>query len=241
MPASAERPIDWLDGFYHGSDHERWVTADQGSRFAKQIAGDHNPLHDPDSSRFCVPGDLLFALILRRYGLARRFALSFRGMLRAGTRLRFPSQPSERFMLADENDRDTVEVCHEQPLADDLAGRLALIEAYVACSGETFPDRLGPLLAEAGVMFNPQRPFLVYDGMNLAMDRAPGAGLEVRPVDASLTVNGKRADVQFDYQLIDADGTPGTASKRMVVSGLRAYDAEAMAAVIAAYQARRAQ
>jgi len=241
MPASTALETDWLDDFHNGDGNQRWVTADQGSRFAKEIAGDHNPLHDPDSPRFCVPGDLLFALIVRRYGLARHFALTFRGMLRADTRLTFPSQPAPAFIIADENGRDTVAVNHDQPVPSDPAAQLALIEAYVACSGETFPDRLGPLLAEAGVMFNPQRPFLVYDSMALEIERAPGTDVQVTPLDASLTVNGKRAAVQFDYRISDADGALGEASKRMVVSGLRAYDADAMAAVIAAYQARRAQ
>jgi hypothetical protein len=241
MPASTAPATDWLDDFYNADSDQLWVTADQGSRFAKEIAGDHNPLHDAESSRFCVPGDLLFALIVRRYGLARHFSLSFRGMLRAGTRLSFPSQPAQAFTIADENDRDTVEVQYDRPVTTDPAALLALIEAYVASSGETFPDRLGPLLAEAGVMFNPQRPFLVYDGMALDIQRAPGTDVRVTPADASLAVNGKRADVQFDYRIADGDGALGEASKRMVVSGLRPYDAEAMTAVIAAYHARRAR
>ena len=33
------------------------ICADQASNFAKAIAGDFNPLHDPDNRRFCIPGD----------------------------------------------------------------------------------------------------------------------------------------------------------------------------------------
>ena len=38
------------------------VSAEQGSDFAKNISNDFNPIHDPLNKRFCVPGDLLFAL-----------------------------------------------------------------------------------------------------------------------------------------------------------------------------------
>ena len=234
--ASGHEP---LSAFYYQDGERLRVSADQGSRFAKQVAGDHNPLHDVEAPRFCVPGDLLFALISHRYGLSRRFALSFKGMLRADTPLVFPPRSGSEFTIAGDDGREYVRVTHETPLPSDEAARLALIRAYVGCSGETFPDRLCPLLAEAGVMFNPQRPFLVYDSMALDLERAPGANVAVVPQDASLTVNGKRADVQFDYRIVDGDGVIGHAAKWMVVSGLRAYDDDTMTAVIDAYHARR--
>lgn len=231
-----------LERFYHRDGNRLWVTAEQGSGFAKQVAGDHNPLHDADAPRFCVPGDLLFALIVERYGLAQRFALSFRGMLRAGTPLVLPARDDQpAFMITGEDAREYVAVTHESPLADDAGGRDALVRAYVACSGETFPDRLCPLLADAGVMFNPKRPFLVYDSMHLNLERAPGDGVAVTPQAPSLTLDGKRADVQFNYRIEDAHGAIGEAGKRMVVSGLRDYDAATMDRVISAYQARRAR
>ena len=241
MSAIAASSNEPLSAFYHREGDRLWVDADQGSGFAKRVAGDHNPLHDVDAPRFCVPGDLLFALIAHRYGLAQRFALSFRGMLRADTPLVFPSRPGSEFAIAGDDGREYVHVTHETPLPSDEAARLALIRAYVGCSGETFPDRLCPLLAEAGVMFNPQRPFLVYDSMALELERGPGIDVAVTSQDASLTVNGKRADVQFDYRIEDGDGVIGHAAKRMVVSGLRDYDDEAMTAVIGAYHARRGE
>ena len=45
------------------------ISAEQASRFAKGVAGDYNPIHNPDARRFCVPGDLLFTLVLVKFGL----------------------------------------------------------------------------------------------------------------------------------------------------------------------------
>lgn len=239
MSATAASTTEPLSRFHHQDGDWLWVGADQGSGFAKRVAGDHNPLHDAEAPRFCVPGDLLFALVAHRYGLARHFALSFRGMLRADTPLHFPPRPGREFAIADNDQREYVYITHDAPLPSNEAARLALIRAYVGCSGETFPDRLCPLLAEAGVMFNPQRPFVVYDSMALDLERAPGIDVGVTPLDESLTVNGKRADVRFNYRIEDGNGVIGHAAKQMVVSGLRDYDAEAMDAVIEAYQARR--
>ncbi len=53
-------------------------TREQASRFAKQIANDYNPLHDVDNSRFCVPGDLLFAKIAMSEGLSADMKVVFR-------------------------------------------------------------------------------------------------------------------------------------------------------------------
>ena len=42
------------------------ISAEQASRFAKGVAGDYNPIHNPGARRFCVPGDLLFTLVLTK-------------------------------------------------------------------------------------------------------------------------------------------------------------------------------
>ena len=49
----------------------------QASRFAKQVADDFNPLHDVDAKRFCVPGDLLFAVLIQHLGLYPRMNFTF--------------------------------------------------------------------------------------------------------------------------------------------------------------------
>ena len=66
------------------------ISAEQASDFAKTVAGDFNPLHDPDNRRFCVPGDLLFTVLLQHYGINQRMQFRFSGMVGAGV-LRAPS------------------------------------------------------------------------------------------------------------------------------------------------------
>ena len=53
------------------------ISAEQASHFAKGVAGDYNPIHNPDARRFCVPGDLLFALVLAKFGLSRHMTFRF--------------------------------------------------------------------------------------------------------------------------------------------------------------------
>ncbi|MGL5048946.1 MAG: DUF3581 family protein, partial [Shewanella sp.] len=53
------------------------VSAQQASDFAKKIAQDFNPIHDVGAKRFCVPGDLLFALVLTQYGLSQSMKFGF--------------------------------------------------------------------------------------------------------------------------------------------------------------------
>lgn len=225
---------------YH--DHQAdsvTISAHQGSRFAKEIAGDHNPLHDPDAPRFCVPGDLLFALVVNRYGLADRMALTFRGMLRAGTTLEFPPTSAPQFSITDSAARDYVSVTYGTSLPVPAAAVRGLIEAYVACSGQTFPDRLQPLLERHGVMFNPDRPLVVYDSMALSFHRPMTNPPTLRLIDAQLQVSGKRGDARFDFEILEGGCAVGQCSKKMVVSGLRPYDAAAMDDVVSRYQASR--
>lgn len=95
--ATGETPQELLRPYYRDEGGALRISAERGSRFAKEVAGDHNPIHDAEAPRFCVPGDLLFALVLQRYGAARELALAFRGLLRADTPLQFPDIDATRF------------------------------------------------------------------------------------------------------------------------------------------------
>lgn len=230
---------DFLSGFHQSDGATCSVSADQGSRFAKAIAGDHNPLHDADAPRFCVPGDLLFALIIGHYGLAREIELTFKGMLRAEAPLSFPENPGPAFSICGEGDREYVSVTMQDALETTPAGRLALVRAYVACSGQTFPDLLDPLLEAHGVMFNPDRPFVVYDSMQIQLLQPPQPDVSLQLEDSALKVEGKRGDARFDFVILQAGERIGHCTKQMVVSGLRDYDRDRMAELIARYQQRR--
>ncbi len=233
---SADNPTAALLEPFHDVDATGVrISAHQGSRFAKAIAGDHNPIHDIDAPRFCVPGDLLFALIAGRYGLAQRVQLTFRGMLRADTPLWFPEPRDGQFSITDAGGREYVTAQFDNPLDITSEALRGLIETYVGCSGKTFPDLMVPLLEEHGVMFNPDRPLVVYDRMEIRLSAAPTSPPTMALESTTLTVSQKRGDARFGYRILEADRPIGTCSKQMVVSGLRPYDHERMNAMVERY------
>ena len=61
----------FLNDYFTESNDDIVISAQQASRFAKEVAGDFNPIHNLDAKRFCVPGDLLFSLVLAKYGLSQ--------------------------------------------------------------------------------------------------------------------------------------------------------------------------
>ena len=71
-------------------------TRQQGSEFAKQVANDFNPLHDIDAKRFCVPGDLLFSVIIAKSGLHKQMTFNFSGMVSENNTLTFPKEINKR-------------------------------------------------------------------------------------------------------------------------------------------------
>ena len=56
----------FIDQFASQSGAQLSINVHQASQFAKSVSGDFNPIHDPSNRRFCVPGDLLFALAVER-------------------------------------------------------------------------------------------------------------------------------------------------------------------------------
>jgi hypothetical protein len=103
----------FLQSFHHESAEGVRITPEQASRFAKEIAGDFNPIHDPGAKRFCVPGDLLFSLVLARYGLSTGMCFTFSGMVGADALLQFPATEAAKFAVTDERERVCLSVERE--------------------------------------------------------------------------------------------------------------------------------
>ena len=91
----------FLDPFHSSNQNTISISAEQASSFAKSVSNDFNPIHDVDSKRFCVPGDLLFALVLQRYGLSQEMSFNFSGMVSSDTELLFPETPGDDFEILD--------------------------------------------------------------------------------------------------------------------------------------------
>ena len=72
-------------------------TRQQGSDFAKKVADDFNPLHNIEAKRFCVPGDLLFSVIIAKSGLNKEMSFNFSGMVNDGIALTFPNEIIDNF------------------------------------------------------------------------------------------------------------------------------------------------
>ena len=218
----------FLDDFYTVTDGWIRIGADQASQFAKQIAGDFNPIHDPDAKRFCVPGDLLFALVLARGGLSERMSFYFRGMVGDDVPLQFPDAQADSLDVTDANGKVYLHVERSGETTSDAQVIEAFVRRYVAFSGRNFPHFLHPLLAAEKVMFNPDRPMVIYDSMGFHLGRLDAAVPEMELSDSRLEVSGKRADALLDFQISAAGETIGTGEKKLVVSGLREYDEERM-------------
>lgn len=211
----------------------------QASDFAKKVAGDFNPIHDPDAKRFCVPGDLLFAVVLAKYGLSQQMHFKFLGMVGDGTALKFPEKMPDKLSIADEKDKEylTVEASgdtnNEESLIDILTRR------YVEFSGQTFPHILVPLMREHQVMINPKRPLVIYESMSIDMMKMDVSDITLELTGSSLEVNGKRGDATLEFSLLDSGEVVGKGKKTMVLSSLRPFDEGVIAQLVEEYSASK--
>jgi len=112
---------------------------------------------------------------------------------------------------------------------------------YVAASGKNFPHTMKPLMESNGVMFNPDRPMVMYDSMTVTLDSLHAASPELELHNATLEANGKRGQVTLEYRLMSGDQALGTVSKRLVLGGLRPYCPDAMADVVAQFYRLKAR
>ena len=212
-----------IDQYFSEPNGNVCFTREQGSQFAKQMADDFNPLHDIDATRFCIPGDLLFAVILAKYGISQHMEFMFSGMVVAGVQLFMP-EPAEDMYINDEEGKEYLRVKRTGGLSHDEILLQNLTQSYVQFSGQTFPHILVPLLAEKNVMIHPDRPLVIYQSMSIDLDSLDVKQPVLRGDYNKLEVNGKRGSVELAFHLEDNGEVVGRGKKHMLVTGLRAYD-----------------
>lgn len=220
------------DGCFH-------CTAEQSSRFAKDVAGDHNPLHDADGRPFCVPGDLLFALVLMRCGLSRRMIFRFREMVGADEPIHVPATQADWFAVqqADGGTYLDVERGGDLCLEDEVIE--PFIREYVAFSGKTFPHYMIPVMREHGVMFRPERPLVIYDSMGFELEHLELGAPRLQRSGASLNVTGKRGEAVMRFDITSDGRNVGSGWKKLLIGGLREYDEARMEAFVEEFYRRK--
>lgn len=224
-----------IEEYYQLEDSKLSFTRQQASNFAKKVAGDFNPIHDVDSKRFCVPGDLLFSVILHHYGLRQKMIFNFSGMVNDGTELSLPDCTEEHLAILDAKGKKYLAI----ECSGERTTNAALIESlsthYVEFSSQAFPHILIPLMQEQNVMINPDRPLIIYESMSFELNTLDVEDIQLELTNKLLQVNGKRGDVTLEYNLLSNAEHVGHGCKRMVLSGLRELEQSGIDKLIATY------
>lgn len=229
-----------LDHYYSGDEGGLSFTRQQASSFAKQIADDFNPLHDHDAKLFCVPGDLLFAVTLARYGLSQRMCFTFSGMVGDGIELHYKNVADNDLVLVDETGKSYLsierdgDVTRKPLLINDFTRR------YVEFSGKNFLQVLVPEMIREGIMINPDRPLVIYQSMSIDLQTLdiPEPSLDLE--ETRIQVEGKRGDVRMLFCLKSGDRVVGEGEKRMALRGLKPYDPASMQRLVESYEGYKA-
>tara|TARA_R110002074_G_scaffold366065_2_gene539903 strand:+ start:32773 stop:33480 length:708 start_codon:yes stop_codon:yes gene_type:complete len=224
-----------LKQFYSKEGQQVHVSREQASCFAKSVAGDFNPIHNIDARRFCVPGDLLFAVALTELGISQNMRFDFESMVTEQTVVTLPEQLSNEFSLLDQNNKSQMTIHSSGKQTSDSTFITNLIEKYVQFSGRTFPEILVDLMQKNGVMINPARPLIIYKDMAIHIDQFPQGELSLEFSGASMDVDGKKGSVKLEFDLAVDGRSIGHGTKEMVVSGLRPYDQSAIDEIVSEY------
>ncbi|TMN45619.1 DUF3581 family protein [Pseudoalteromonas sp. S2755] len=226
-----------LEPYYQQQANEITITREQGSLFAKGVADDYNPLHDIDAKKFCVPGDLLFSLVLKHYGLSENMEFSFVGMVDETTTLILPEGAAQFDITA--NDKVMLSVSRTGETSNCPTLINSLTRNYVEFSGTTFPHVIIPLMGEQEVMINPARPMVIYESMSIHMDDISVTEVALEAATPEFSYEGKRGKINLRFNLLSNGTKVGYGEKHMLVSGIREYCQQTVDDLIAYYNDRK--
>ncbi len=226
-----------LSPFYQESAQKISFSRDQGSNFAKSMADDFNPLHDTDAKKFCVPGDLLFSLVLQKYGISKKMHFTFSGMVNENVNLTFP-EGAEQFDVTD-GDKVYLTVKRSGDTSRCQALTQSLTKNYVEFSGTTFPHVIVPLMGEKDVMINPARPMVMYQSMSIDLDKLELTDPVLEFGEPEFEYEGKRGNITLRFNLLENGEIVGRGEKHMLVSGIKEYCPTAISELINIYNDRK--
>jgi hypothetical protein len=98
---------------------------------------------------------------------------------------------------------------------------------------------LVPLLIKEQVMFNLDRPLVIYESMTLKFEHLNFSQPRLEMLEPTMEVNGKRATAYLHFQIKDGDAVVGAGFKKLAVSGLREYEQAPLQAFVDGYLARK--
>lgn len=228
-----------LETFYSEASNKIHFSRQQASDFAKKIAGDFNPIHNVEAKRFCVPGDLLFALLLKKFGISQKMRITFSGMVPDNIALHFNDDNDNEITIVDDKEKEYLSITRSGDCSKDAALIHNLTCRYVEFSGQTFPHILVPLMTEQRVMINPNRPLVIYESMVIDIDDLNIEQPQLELSNSTLKVDGKRGIVCLTFNLLSSGNIIGKGEKNMVLSGLREYDESKIQRLVENYDAHK--
>ncbi|MCZ4295383.1 DUF3581 domain-containing protein [Vibrio sinaloensis] len=229
----------FLTPYFSQEKNQFQFTRQQASHFAKKVAGDFNPIHDEDSKRFCVPGDLLFAVLLSKEGISQKMRFDFSGMVNDGVALSVENKCEKESAVVDEKSKEYLHMSREGEVNHNPEFIEHVVTSYVQFSGMNFPHIMVPLMEEQQMMINCQRPLVIYESMEVEFSRLDLTHPEVEFSGATFDVDGKRGLVTLNFTFKEDGEVVGKGLKRMVASGLKPYDQEAVDDLVERFHARK--
>lgn len=229
-----------LSEFYTATPNDGFCfTREHGCRFAKDIAGDFNPLHDSGAKKFCIPGDLLFSIALAKLGVSKKMQFTFSGMVNEGINLSFDRLNNENLRVIDDQQKEYLSITRTGDINNDQVLANNLAKSYVEFSGHTFPHVLVPLMASKNAMINPGRPMVIYQSMSIDFKHLNFTDLSLEVTNTQLNVDGKRGNAVLQFCFKDGEEEVGLGEKVMILSGLRPYDETVINELVVDYQNRK--
>jgi len=179
----------------------------------------------------------LFSLTLQKMGISEKMRFEFVGMVSADSEFSMVEDASELNIVS--GDKVTTKVERSGDVLTDAALIEAISLEYVKFSGKTFPAILLPLMQQENVMINPSRPMVMYQSMVIELNEMVFSNPTIELAKQEINVDGKRGDVSIHFNIMADGKVVGCGEKNFLLSGLRAYEADAMDTLVKDYEATK--
>nr|WP_086938862.1 DUF3581 family protein [Thaumasiovibrio occultus] len=229
----------FLNSYFEQQNGAWQFSKQQASDFAKAVAGDFNPIHDTTAKRFCVPGDLLFSMVVAHHGLYEKMKFTFSGMINDKHNVRIQDDQQGRLDIVDTEGKSFLHLDYQGSHTRNPEQIEKVAKNYVRFSGKNFPHIMVPLMEQEGIMINPERPLVIYESMEVEFSDLTFTNPEVKLTESIIESDGKRGSVMLVFVFIENGKEIGIGRKLLRMSGLKPYCPNAIDELVAEFNRRK--
>lgn len=205
--------------------------------YARNVVKDFNPIHNHLAKNYCVPGDLIFALMVERGGVHGSMRMDFLNRVGKDSEYIFVSGKAGMALL-DRGNKVQAQLIGSGDASVCVKCISAVSDAVLSCTSSYFPYKMMRSLRAENLMLSGCRSLVILKSIEVNVsDLHFASDLTAVFCSSSLRHSGRRGTIDAHFQLVGGNGQVlGQVIKTALIIGIERFNGKRSAQYLENYE-----